>query len=194
MMSDELILYWNDLIDEWLASKVTGAKFCAMKSLDYREFRNKIRRFTYIKHSDPLRYEAHMIAAQDYLENGHQLERRQYALKHNISTKELSESATHLRYMRYIELLRSKPKPKLEIEPEPEPENQSMTFVQIPIELKAPQEVKEIVISEPAPPEPEIIQPQNDIELVVAKGVRVMIAPNIEPMKIIKIIELLKDI
>jgi hypothetical protein len=89
----------------------------------------------------------------------------------------------------------------LEPEPEPEPEK-PLTFRQI-----ANPEPKEVVTPEPEPePDPEpireiapiqhhdVIEAQNDIEITITKGVRVLISPSLESMKIIKIIELLKDL
>jgi hypothetical protein len=43
-------------------------------------------------------------------------------------------------------------------------------------------------------PEHEVVEKQNDIEIIISKGVKVSISPNIDSMKIIKIIELLKDL
>lgn len=43
-------------------------------------------------------------------------------------------------------------------------------------------------------PAADLIESKNDIEIQISKGVKVSISPNIENMKIIKIIELLKDL
>jgi hypothetical protein len=40
----------------------------------------------------------------------------------------------------------------------------------------------------------EVIEPQNDLEIIIGKGVKVSIAPNIDTMKVVKIIEFLKDL
>ena len=82
---------------------------------------------------------------------------------------------THLRYLEVINRI------KLNLDKSP-PVNEEMTF-------------RQVISSSPVViPEPEVIQAKNDIELTITKGVRVICSPNLDSMKLIKIIELLKDL
>lgn len=64
-----------------------------------------------------------------------------------------------------------------------------MKFVQITREKDSVSEFSTL-----KEPQEEFVEKQNDIELIITKGVKVIISPNIDSMKIIKIIELLKDL
>jgi hypothetical protein len=87
-----------------------------------------------------------------------------FAKDNDINIKLLGELGTHLQYVDIIE----------------ERKKSAMKFVQVPQAI--PKQ------------ETEILEKQNDIEITITKGVKVSISPNIDSMKIIKIIELLKDL
>ena len=62
-----------------------------------------------------------------------------------------------------------------------------MNFVQV---ATVQSNFPDIQDSQPA----EVIAPQNEVEIIIAQGVKVSIAPNIDTMKVVKIIEFLKDL
>ena len=64
-----------------------------------------------------------------------------------------------------------------------------MNFVKVNTEPKVIENTEVKIL-----PTPLHVESKNDIEIVINKGVRVLISPNIEPMQMIKIIELLKDL
>src|SRR5207247_396248 len=75
--------------------------------------------------------------------------------------------------------------PKSEYDPEPEEPTSSTQMVEVKSYTEIPS-----TRSDP----PEVVEPRNDIELNITKGVKVIVSPNIDSIKIIKIIDLLKDL
>ncbi|HEY1645922.1 MAG TPA: hypothetical protein VGF75_06165, partial [Candidatus Saccharimonadales bacterium] len=98
-----------------------------------------------------------------------------FVKSHDIDIKTLSTLATHLNYIDAIAEMKDKKEPK------------SMQFIQVPQKL--------IPSDYPSSPiEPEVVKKQNDIELMISAGVKVVVAPEVGADKLIRIIELLKDL
>jgi hypothetical protein len=74
----------------------------------------------------------------------------------------------------------------------------SMSFIEVPKKQDIWDNFKPlnpIIQKQPEKPqEQEVIKAQNDIELIITKGVKVIVSPQIGTEKFIKIIELLKDL
>lgn len=156
--------------------------------------------------SNPAEYEAIIILHKEFLESG--LSPESFSKARNLSATKLRHYLNHLRYLKLIDEMIAEGReplvllPKSKDLPELQEEVHNLTFRQIatpePKEITLPEPelepIQEMAIIPEAPPEPEVIAPQNDIELIITKGVRVLISPSLDSMKIIKIIELLKDL
>ncbi len=125
---------------------------------------------------DPKTYADLCVIGRQFMQSGQTA--AQFAKDNKIDLSMLRAATTHLKYQDII-------KRCIENPPD-ESKSQSMTFVKVP----------QVTSSVPASVAPcaEVIESQNDIQIAIAKGVKVSISPNIDPMKIIKIIELLKDL
>lgn len=168
--SDEEIWTWYQHIEKWKESGLPQKRFAEQEGISYNKLSNMLFRIVYKSRSDPKLYETLVKHGRAYLASGSKFSSK-YARECNIRPANLGEIITHLNYLDIIE------RKKAEMESQ-------MNFIQVPT----------INLPMPTPQEPEVIEKQNDIELMITKGVRVLISPNIEPMKIIKIIELLKDL
>ncbi len=165
--SNEEVWLWYNHILEQEASGINGKQWCERNSVDYKTFCNYTWRINWKSKTDREMYDRIAPLAREYLNSGKPMSK--FCREHKADIKLLTQCATHLNYVDLIDRLKAKKEP------------QSMNFIQVPAVQARVQE-------------PELVEKQNDIEITITKGVRVSIAPNIDPMKIIKIIELLKDL
>ncbi len=168
--SVEEVIFWYNHME---AHKFSGMKtfdYCQHNNLNLLTFRNKKSIFTYGTNSAAAKNKKYIDLAIEYKSST--MTSKQFADYHSAKEKAICKASTYLNYQEIIDehLRVSKEEP--------------MSFKSITVSPIMP----------PPTPETEFIPVQNDIEIVIAKGVKVIIAPNIDPMKIIKIIELLKDI
>lgn len=178
------IWYWYQRIEEFKASNLGQKEYCDSYNVDYKKFCNMLYRIEYKRRNYPENYAKLLPLAQRYKESGKSA--AVFAKENNVHIRTLSEMGTHLSYQEIIEELKAQnyqSNSKYQPKSIPRSEPKAMGFLQVPQRLPAPL----------APPA-ELVESQNDIEITIAKGVKVSIAPNIDPMKIIKIIELLKDL
>jgi len=176
-LTDEEIWKWYQIILDQKTSSMSGVQYCKKNGIFYKTFSNtKHRMFSY-KHSRPKEYEEYKEWSR-LLSEG-ELQLTDFCRKHKIDRIKLIEMNTHLNYQEILERLK---KEKGEME---EPQ---MSFVQV----KAPQSF--LTTQSPPIQEPELVEAQNDIEITITKGVKVMISPQVDSTKIIKIIQLLKDL
>lgn len=164
------IWYWYRKIEEFKASGLTNKGYCDKYEIDYKKFNNKLYRIDYKRDCDPKEYEQLVLITRKYMKSG--ATAANFAKANDINIRILSQMTTHLRYRDIIESMRA------------DKEGKPMQFIQVPV-MNLPMLT---------PQEPEVVQKQNDIEIIITKGVKVSISPNIDSMKIIKIIELLKDL
>jgi len=189
--SDETIWYWYQKIQECMSSNFNTSVYCRNNNLDYSMFCRFKFRIVYISNTEPETYKKWVDYAKAYKKSTESI--IDFCKIHNIPSKKLSFVGTHLTYLDIIEKMKKKMLPKESVSSE-------MSFVEIPSgviqqpliqPLSLTAEVQGYkVVSEI----PEVIESKNDIEITINKGVKVIIAPNIDPLKIIKIIELLKDL
>lgn len=175
-LKDEDIYLWYGYITDSRKKNISGKRYCDENHLNYKKFCNMKQRFEYKKFSNPKSYEKLHVAATESIKNGIKNgDVKSICSKYDIEASHLSEMRTHLRYLEVINRI------KLNLDKSP-PVNEEMTF-------------RQVISSSPVViPEPEVIQAKNDIELTITKGVRVICSPNLDSMKLIKIIELLKDL
>lgn len=162
----EEVIKWYLHIQAHGKSGLNGPEYCRQNGLKYKDFSNKSFRINY-KKNRPEQYAECVDMVNKFEESG--LTRCQFSIKYKVSKSVLSETITHLRCKEIIEEYLSKEEP--------------MKLIQITPKIVPCKQ-----------PEPEVVEKQNDIEIQITKGVKVSISPNIDSMKIIKIIELLKDL
>ena len=185
--SDEEVWHWHQHLQQFKASGMTPAMYCRTHKLNDKTFSNLKFRMEYIKDSNPELYAHWVPITRQYMASAQSA--AEFAKEHKIPINKLCEMGTHLAYVDVVERLKL------------EKEDASMQFIQVPnprairSESAAQNPYPDRLPAESAQSaEPEVIQPQNDLEIIISKGVKVSISPNIDTMKIIKIIELLKDL
>jgi hypothetical protein len=170
--SKEEVWYWYEMMETYQKSGLIQTAFCKENNLDYKVFCNMRFRIIYKRDTEPKLYQKLMSIGREYMSLGYAKGSAEFAKKHGVNPRHLSEVATHIGYLDIIE----------EIKAEREPEQMKFVQVQHQGNLRAPVQ------------EAEVVEKQNDLEIIIAKGVKVSISPNIDTMKVIKIIELLKDL
>ncbi len=168
--SNEEIWYWYERIEEMKKSGLGIKPWCDTNDVEYKLMSNMIFRICWKARTDPKTYEKVVPITRKFMESGAPMSK--FCKAHSVDIKLVSECATHLNYLDIIA--------KIKAEKEPS----SMNFIQVPT----------INLPMPTPQEHEVLEKQNDLEITITKGVKVSISPNIDSMKIIKIIELLKDL
>jgi hypothetical protein len=153
-----------------MKSGLQPKEYCDRENINYKRFTNMLYRIRWKSISDPKTY-AHIVPlTREYKRSGQSV--LSFSKSNNIRGTLLSECATHLNYLDIIEKFKRQKEPN------------SMNFVQVAAQVPSTENVSQ----------GEIVEKQNDLEIIIDKGVRVLISPNIDSMKIIKIIELLKDL
>ena len=172
-MSDRELLECYRIDQELIKEGMGLKRFCAKYGYDYVRQCNFRYRYYFKSENDPEFYKILLEKVNHFL----QLRKEKggmaivdFIRQHYPGGKpsNISDMLTHLKYQERIKKMMEKPMQFIAVQPKK-------------------QEVKRIE-------EPEVLAPQNEIELKVSQGVRVMISPNLDSMKIIKIIELLKDL
>lgn len=164
------IWYWHQKIQEFHDSGMAPKEYCTEYEIDYKKFSNMRYRIEYKRSTHPDLYQQYVPIARKYMKSG--VPASKFAKAHNMDIRILSEMVTHLGYLDIIENYKEKE------------EGKPMQFHQISMPSGGV----------PVIQEQEVLEKQNDIEIMITKGVKVSISPNIDSMKIIKIIELLKDL
>jgi hypothetical protein len=169
----EEVWYWHEKVEEYQLSGMGPKAYCDAYKVEYKKFSNMLFRFVFKKVNNPELYEKYMNLARKFLKSD--MNPKDFCKIHDIDQRHLNETCTHIGYLDLIE----------EIKKEKQSE---MKFIEVPIiPIKAFTPYMEQKSQE-------VLEKQNDLEIIISKGVKVSIAPNIDSMKIIKIIELLKDL
>lgn len=162
-------------------SGLSGAEYCRKHNMDYKQFVNDLYKVDFIRFSKPEQYNCLM----DLVEKYHQSEesRTDFIKRNNIKQSHFIVALTHKKYLDVIERMKNQ---------QVDQEEKQMTFIPLRNEP-----LKQAIVSETTrtpEPEPEVLEAKNSVELIIDKGVRVIVSPEVPPMKLIKIIELLKDL
>jgi phenolic acid decarboxylase len=160
------IWYWYQKMEEYKTAGMAQKEYCDAYEIDYKKFCNMRYRIEYKRDTNPELYTKNVPLTRKYMKSG--IAASKFAKENNIDVRLLSEMVTHLSYVDIIESMREAK------------ESQAMKFVQVPQRI--------------VQQEAEIVEKQNDLEIIIAKGVKVSISPNIDTMKVVKIIEFLKDL
>lgn len=174
-LDDEEIWYWYQLMEEYLKQDLPPVKFCENKKINHRKFWNMYYRIIYKSVKYPEFYNKHVPIVRKYMESD--LTPDEFCKENNINKSILIDMRTHLNYVDIINRLKEETRVK------------AMKFIEVGKRQARPVPEKHTDYCAS-----EVIEKQNDIEIIISKGVKVSISPNIESMKIIKIIELLKDL
>jgi len=171
------IWYWYLKIEEFHNSGMKQKEYCDEYEIDYKKFCNMRYRIEYKKHTNPELYEKCIPIVRKYMKSGAPASK--FARANDIEIKLLSEMVTHLGYQDIIAKMKA------------EKEEQPMKFIAVQTtNLPMSNGGSPIPVREEA----EVIEQQNDLEIIIAKGVKVSISPNIDTMKVVKIIDFLKDL
>jgi hypothetical protein len=167
------IWYWHTQIIEQMDSGLPAKKYCETKGIHYKKFSNMKYRITYSCKHDKEMYDKYVRYAQEFKQSG--LPIGQFCKANKVDHYKLNEILTHLKYKKIIDNYI------------PEQEAPKMNFIQVPT-------VQEAVARPPVAIEAEVLKKQNDVELIISAGVKVVVAPEVGADKLIRIIELLKDL
>jgi hypothetical protein len=167
-------------------------EYCRTFGLNYKRISNSYCRTVYQRRSHPK--EADRLIELYKLFKSTGANRKQFAEEHGVSPERLTAIGTHLNYIKTLKLILKEKGEKYD------PNWFMIGLDNHPKKTREPEPFfREVAHKEPQQlqihhPEPEVLSPRNDIELQISKGVRVLISPELDSMKIIKIIELLKDL
>ena len=206
-LDKDKIWYWYQHVINCISQEMPRSNYARKFNIPIKDLERYYWLIVHKQMSDPDEYSLYTNLHEEFLESG--LTSSQFSTERNLNANKFRHFAHHKRHKDLIEQLKLEDRPPMVFTPfaeteiqnqfEPEPEK-PLTFRQI-----ANPESKEVVAPEPEPaPEPtreiapiqhhDVIEAQNDIEIAITKGVRVLISPSLDSMKIIKIIELLKDL
>lgn len=184
---DKEVWFWYEMIEKYKNSYLPKPQFCQENKLEPKMFQNMYYRIVYKEDSNPEEYHRMIKLANKFIESEDKL--KDFSKKHMVTDSQLSSTITHLSYKRVIDRIKESKIPKSET---------ASGFIEVPqnIESKpfAPNQLKLIECPPNPPTLPEVVEKKNDIEIIIQKGVKVCISPNIEPMRVIKIIELLQEL
>jgi hypothetical protein len=162
------VWHWYKVVREFEESEMLQKRFCTERGYDYKTFVNRYTRIVWKSKSHPELYARVVPLGQKFLKSG--MRPSDFVKIHDIDIKTLSSLATHLNYINVIEEMKSRDKAS------------PMQFIQLPSVQQRPAM------------EPEVLKKQNDVELIISAGVKVIVAPDVGADKLIRIIELLKDL
>lgn len=174
--SPKEVWYWYQKIEEWKVSEMKQKHYCVSNGIDYLRFWNMYLKIEHKRISNPKEYSRLVALAKQYLASD--IKMKTFVADHNVAEKTFVQTITHLSYLKMIEAIKEG---RIDIEDSP------MQFVQVPAIQSRPSWAYQAPVEE-------VLSKQNDLEIIIDKGVRVIISPNIDAMKVVKIIELLKDL
>lgn len=182
---DEVWLYYWHYIN---CKEKISRKYTSINKIDYNKLYRFASRYNYLKKNNVV-YEQHIYLHKKYISSG--MTPKRFCSENKISVNELSRIGTHLEYLATVERL--KKERDISIKPEPSrasiPKSKEMSFFNIPSSKNEITPIDNTNVNKP-----EILNVRNDIEIVISKGVKVILSPSIDAQTIIKIIELLKEI
>ena len=167
----EEIWHWYQVFQAYHKQPLPPKPYCEAHGHEYKTFNNRYHRMIYKSIRHPELYNKLLPIARKYLNGSESV--AQFVKTNDINRKFLSEMTTHLHYVDLIEELKA------------EKEQKPMQFIQVPSVQGA--------VARP-PLEGEVMKQQNHVELIISAGVKVVVAPEVGADKLIRIIELLKDL
>ncbi len=170
---DKELWKWYILLEKHRTYGGTIAMFCADNGVSPKNFWNARYRIEYKFYSDPVYYAKLLPIAELYTKETNGI--RVCAVNNDVPAGDLRSMVYHLNTLERIERLKLKYGTSSNLIEKP------MDFFQVPR-------------PEYQEPTSELLVKRNDIELNISIGVKVVVSPEISSEKLIKIIELLKDL
>lgn len=180
------VWYWYQHIEAFKQSGLYKRQYCKKHEIDIKDFQYKWIKFENSRNANPVLYAKNLELTRQYLASDIKL--IPFAQQNNMDISLLRKMVTHVGYLHAIERLKADKEPSLT------PHGTSPHFKGLHPMKFIPVSQKLIPTDSPVEPASEVIEKQNDLEIIISKGVKVSISPAIDSMKIIKIIELLKDL
>lgn len=198
--ADQEIKFWYEHYIKFHKMGLTKGSYAHKYGIELKEFSNWFIRFNpwrgnYREHK---KREIELILL--YKAKGES--RAMFCSKYQIPGHRMDVVGTHMEYMRRLNKIYNGNVP---VDPSYLDANEStaikeeqkpMTFI-----TREPEPLPSVMPSAPrpefipiTPPVAEVIEEQNHVELTITKGVKVILSPEFPAIKIIKIIELLKDL
>lgn len=181
-IKEEMVVFLYQQFKELRKSELTMKDFCKLNGIDFVQMNNFKYAWIHSKCKDP----QFLKTMEQIVKEAKETRTAIPNLFEKYNTNK-SEVSLYKRHMYYRKVIENYEKQNIEVK-----ENPSMNFIKVP-EKPIPKLKKELEIIKQEP-EPELIEKQNDIELIISNGVRVIIPPNFRAISVIKIIELLKDL
>jgi len=168
--------FWEmmDVIEDIKKSNVSDRYYCRMNKVNLTHLNSFRRKLNLADIYEANKYD-HLCALVEKYKSCN-TPKADFLKEHNVDYKEFTETYTHMSYLKILS------------EDKPVPEKSKMSFIEIPPKPKYQ------LMPELEPQSGVVISQQNDIEISITQGIKVLVSPNIDSMKIIKIIELLKDL
>lgn len=169
----EEVMYWYNEILAQNKSGIRVGQYCESKGIPYKKFSNMKYRIMFSCNGNKKIYNEYVEHARNRHESG--LRISEFCKRYNVDHRMLRYMQIHLRLKKIIDNYLSTQ------------ENTKMNFIQVPSRLRD--------IDPPSiEVESEVMKKQNNVELIISAGVKVVVAPEVGADKLIRIIELLKDL
>lgn len=191
--TDDEIWDWYQHVMTQQGSGISSNAYARIHGLDRTALNRMIFRFIWKRDNHKKYYEKLLPITMLFRKSG--IAVRDFAKQHDVQWRHIQEMSSHLEYNEAIEQIKlRRGEPQIIPEPEtpPAPEPVAMDFIPIP-KISAPMPVIPQAPYHEYKPE-EVLEARNSIELIISKGVKVIVAPEVGAEKLIKIIELLKDL
>jgi hypothetical protein len=182
---EEKILKWYLIIKEQHKSSEPFATWIRRNGYDTTLATNMNYRIFHIEKNQPKEYARRMKLVDEF--HASRLSLKVFAESKGIKRTIIADMKLHLRYKDIIERLTEESgNPKTA----PNSIIGKMKFLEIKKTDPIPEPEYEPEQNSPI----EVIHPKNDIEINISLGVKVIVSPNVDTTRLIKIIELLKDL
>lgn len=182
--SDKEIWFWYKHIEAQEADEFSVGDYCMLHDLDHKKFVN-MRTKIFYKRNKPKEYAQLLPVTLSYMKQDKLL--GEFVAQNNITLnrQHIQFMAAHLRWLAIIDKMK---KERGDIS--------EMNFIPVRTKEPEPPQIQHQVV---AKIEEKIAQPldseaKNSLEIGVGNGIKVIIAPEIDSAKIIKIISFLKEL
>ncbi len=167
---DEELWRYYLAIEEYPNQDLSRSEYCKKHNLTAQRFCSLQLHLHHKSRTQPGVYAKLMPLGREYLNSD--LTLAQFSARHNVKATDISGMRTHLNYIDRIEAIKKRK------------HQEELHFIQVP-------NGKQLQVIEP---EADVVEGRNCVELIIQKGVKVIVAPEVGADKLIKIIELLKDL
>lgn len=170
---DEEILYWYRIMRQFSQEKTRSYLFCQKHNLDKLVFDRRRRVILYEEIKGSKAYNEELSHYNEQKKSG--LAQKDYCAKFNKDRNYLHEISAHMSFMERVNLLLNE-----------DNVDEPMSFIKAPA----------VIPTQPIAPIPhqELIAKKNSIEISISEGIRVLVDEGVCSTKILKIIDLLRDI